>query len=292
MISVIIPTYNREKTLYRSVKSVLNQSFQNIELIIVDDGSTDNTEKLVRGLQDNRIRYIRHAEQMGACAARNTGIRAAHGEYISFQDSDDFWYPEKLDRQLQVLKVLEADICFCRMRRNSSDGTVTVNYPKKLAAGIVPYETLISHCHASTQTIFARAEVCQKYEFDTALKSLQDYDWNIRAGSTNKVVYVDEVLVEVFLQNDSITSSDPVKKAAGYKALLQKHISLCEKYPSFYGKMMDMIGMQRVRMKEQGIEEFHKAYKATGNKKYLAKDILYKVGLLELYYNAQRGRIL
>ena len=103
-VSVIIPTYNRAHLVGRAIRSVLNQTYQDFEIIVVDDGSTDNTEEVVKSFNDPRIRYIRHEKNRGGSAACNTGIRAARGEYIAFQDSDDEWLPEKLEKQMQVFE--------------------------------------------------------------------------------------------------------------------------------------------------------------------------------------------
>ena len=103
-VSIIIPTYNREQLIARSIKSVLNQTYQDFEIIIVDDASTDNTEEVISNFNDKRIRYIRHEKNKGAAAARNTGIRAARCDYIAYQDSDDEWLPEKLARQMELLE--------------------------------------------------------------------------------------------------------------------------------------------------------------------------------------------
>ncbi len=102
IVSVIIPTYNRAHLIGRAIQSVLNQTYQDLEVIVVDDGSTDNTEEIVKNFSDFRIRYLRHEENRGAAAARNTGIKAARGKYIAFQDSDDEWLPEKLEKQMKV----------------------------------------------------------------------------------------------------------------------------------------------------------------------------------------------
>ncbi|OHB60615.1 MAG: hypothetical protein A2167_08970 [Planctomycetes bacterium RBG_13_46_10] len=103
-ISVIIPTYNRSQLIGRSIKSVLNQTYRNFELIIVDDGSTDNTEEVVASFKDERVRYVRREENGGEAAARNTGIKAARYDYIAYQDSDDEWLPEKLALQVELLE--------------------------------------------------------------------------------------------------------------------------------------------------------------------------------------------
>ena len=101
LVSVVLPTFNRERLLPRAINSVLNQTYKNLELIIVNDGSTDDTEKVVKGYSDKRIRYYKQELNKGGSAARNVGIKLARGELISFQDSDDEWLPEKLERQVR-----------------------------------------------------------------------------------------------------------------------------------------------------------------------------------------------
>ena len=103
-VSVVIPTYNREQLIGRSIKSVLSQTYQDFEIIIVDDGSTDNTEEVVSSFNDERIRCVRHGTNKGEAAARNTGIKVARGEYIASQDSDDEWLPGKLAKQIELFE--------------------------------------------------------------------------------------------------------------------------------------------------------------------------------------------
>jgi glycosyltransferase involved in cell wall biosynthesis len=102
-VSVIIPTYNRARVLCRSAESVLAQTYRDFELIIVDDGSTDNTEEVVRSYSDPRIRFIRHEKNRGVSVARNIGIKAARGEFIAFNDSDDIWLPQNLELKVKLL---------------------------------------------------------------------------------------------------------------------------------------------------------------------------------------------
>ena len=104
-ISVIVPTYNRGHLLERALRSVLTQTHQQLELIIVDDGSVDNTADVVSTYDaDSRVRYIRHQDNLGSSVARNTGIRHAQGEYIAFLDSDDEWLPTKLEKQMLLFQ--------------------------------------------------------------------------------------------------------------------------------------------------------------------------------------------
>jgi glycosyltransferase involved in cell wall biosynthesis len=122
-VSVILPTFNRADTLSRSIGSVLEQQHKNLELIVVDDGSTDRTRELVADIRDPRIRYIRHDRNRGQSAARNMGISIARAELIAFQDSDDRWAQEKLARQLPVL-LYDPELAgvYCDLRRHQLDG--------------------------------------------------------------------------------------------------------------------------------------------------------------------------
>jgi len=99
-VSVVIRTYNRAYIVAEAIESALNQTYGDFELLVVDDGSTDNTPEVVRRFQDPRLRYIRHEKNRGVGAACNTGAAEAQGEWIAFLDSDDIWKPEKLERQV------------------------------------------------------------------------------------------------------------------------------------------------------------------------------------------------
>ncbi len=104
LISVIIPTYNRAYCLKRAIDSVLTQTFQNYELMIVDDGSTDETQKVLKAYQDERLRIFTLAKNRGVSASRNVGIAKAKGQWVAFLDSDDEWLPQKLQRQYDDLQ--------------------------------------------------------------------------------------------------------------------------------------------------------------------------------------------
>ncbi len=111
-ISIVMPTFNRASTISRAINSIINQDYSNFELLIVDDGSTDNTKEIVDSFDDKRIKYI-FQKNSGACKARNTGINKSSGEYIAFLDSDDEWDELKLMKQICFLKEKKADATFC-----------------------------------------------------------------------------------------------------------------------------------------------------------------------------------
>ena len=110
-VSVIIPTFNRCATLPRSINSVLRQTMSDLEIIVVDDGSRDNTETWIHSIKDPRVRYYKLSENRGPARARNVGISCSRGELLAFLDSDDEWMEDKLAKQVRALKVQKTDAC-------------------------------------------------------------------------------------------------------------------------------------------------------------------------------------
>ena len=104
LVSIIMPSYNTAPYIRETIQSVLDQTYQNWELIIVDDCSTDNTDEVVASIQDDRIRYLKNEKNSGAAVSRNRALREAKGRWIAFLDSDDLWMPEKLEKQISFMK--------------------------------------------------------------------------------------------------------------------------------------------------------------------------------------------
>jgi glycosyltransferase involved in cell wall biosynthesis len=189
--SVVVPTYNRGVILQKTIDSVLGQTFQNFELIIVDDGSTDNTKELVVGIDDARIRYI-YQPNGGGSKARNSGIDAAIGKYIAFLDSDDLFLPRHFENALPVLKS-GPNICTYTQVIVDRGGGVTF---------LKPHRALRANEHISdylmrdrgfvpTITLIAPRELAKKVRYDEKIPSGQDYDFAIRlvcAGAELKML--------------------------------------------------------------------------------------------------------
>lgn len=270
MISVIIPSYNRSKTIKRAIYSVLNQTYRNIELIIVDDCSTDDTEDVLYNIHDSRLRIIRHDKNQGACAARNTGINAAKGEYIAFQDSDDEWREKKLERQLDALKQYEADICFCKLERHNYPNELDALYPN-IEPGVVPYSSLILNSLVSTQTILAKRVLFNDIFFDVEMKRMQDYDWIIRAAHDNRVCFVSEVLVDLYLQPDSLTSFDYNKLLASYIKFYSKYKNICIEYPEYHEMLLERIGRYKNRLGISALDEYRELFTLSKKPKIMIK---------------------
>lgn len=103
LVSIVMPSYNGEKFILKTIESVRKQTYSNWELLIVDDCSKDNTENVVKSIKDDRIRFLKNRKNSGAAISRNYALREAKGKWIAFLDSDDLWYPQKLEKQLQFM---------------------------------------------------------------------------------------------------------------------------------------------------------------------------------------------
>lgn len=225
LISVIIPTYNRGALIKSSIESVEKQTFQDFEIIVVDDGSTDDTEQVIAELGQHRIRYIRHDKNRGANVARNTGIQEAKGEYIAFQDSDDTWHPKKLAKQVDACNTSGADVAFCAFNRVISGKKTYIPKPGyKLKVGYHNfYASLLRGSFISCQTLFIRRPLLLEVGmFDEELPRLQDWELCLRLSENHSFVFLSEPLVEVEIRADSI-STDTKNYARAADLILKKH---------------------------------------------------------------------
>ncbi len=224
LISVIIPTYNRAILIKRSAESVLNQTYKNLELIIVDDGSTDNTKEVVDSLKDNRIVYIKQ-ENQGAGAARNKGIDIAKGEYIAFQDSDDVWHLDKLEKQINVLKQNNADIVFCKQ---ITFGNLRKKIlPKHFKEGFL--EKRMLPIGFLLQGVCGKAQIFKHNLFNIKLQTSEDFEIMLRIHQNYSIYCIDEPLFDYHVQKDSI-SADKEKMSKDLETVLRKNKDLIKKH--------------------------------------------------------------
>ncbi|MBR5412789.1 MAG: glycosyltransferase [Fibrobacter sp.] len=227
MISIVLPSYNRAHILPKAVESILRQTYKDFELIIVDDGSSDNTCEVVKSFDDNRIVYVRQ-ENAGACVARNNGIDHARGEYIAFQDSDDIWHQDKLEKQLKTLQEKNADIVFCRMNRMSGGKIVGLvsDYFKEgfLSKDVMPMSI-------GTQTLIGKSQVFKQEKFDPEMPRFQEFELLVRAQKEFSIYCMEEPLADYIIQGDSL-SVNPLKYMQAWNLMLKKHPDFLERYKS------------------------------------------------------------
>jgi len=182
-ISVIIPTCNRAEYLPLAIASVLNQTFQDFELIVVDDASTNNPSELVESFHDDRIKFFRHEARKGGSAARNTGIVNSKCDYIAFLDDDDEWFPEKLARQMAALLASPSDVACVYTGYVTVDRSTGKTLGQMVPArkGDLSKHLLRSNCIGGTSCVLVKRECFDKIGlFDESLPSFQDYDLWIR----------------------------------------------------------------------------------------------------------------
>ena len=187
-ISVIIPTYNRGKLVTKAIKSALNQTYNNIEVIVVDDCSTDNTEIEIKKINDSRIKFIKLKQKKGGNYARNRGVRIATGEFISFLDSDDIFYYNKLEKQINNIKNKKTDFDFCKIHIHIKNKYCmnfilpNISQEQSIIKGDI-YDELTKDNFISTQSILVKKKEIEKFFFDINLPRLQDYDFLLKYPS-------------------------------------------------------------------------------------------------------------
>ncbi|ATH07299.1 hypothetical protein BIY24_04910 [Halobacteriovorax marinus] len=198
-ISVIIPTFNREKFLSRAVESVLSQSYTEFELIIVDDGSTDNSyHEVKKYLKDSRVRYLYQSNQ-GVSSARNLGVFVSSGEWVSFLDSDDEWDSKKLEEQLSYINEhSEYSIIHCQENwfRNSK----RVNLPKQyIKKGGDIFRDCLYLCAISPSTVMIKRDLFERLGgFSRDFIVCEDYELWLRICVEHRVGLVDKALVNKY----------------------------------------------------------------------------------------------
>lgn len=214
-VSVIIPAYNRAHVLPRAITSVLNQTFTDYEIIVVDDASTDDTGTVVQNT-DGPLRVICHELNRGPAAARNTGIRAARGAYVAFLDSDDEWLPGKLARQIGLLEGLGTSYNACCSGRILTHPVLGYSWERRLPAE--EHWTrylLINGCDLSPgSTLVARRGVFEHTGlFDENLPRYEDWDWLLRYVADYDLAIVPEPQAIVHLSppppSDKVRTSIP-----------------------------------------------------------------------------------
>jgi glycosyltransferase involved in cell wall biosynthesis len=224
LVSIIIPTYNREKTIERAINSVLSQTYQIFEIIIVDDNSTDSTISLIRKYENNepRIHHMQHHKNLGAQAARNTGIKAARGEWIAFLDSDDEWLPNRIHTELSLANELGVFVVHseCYVKQENSE-LKQFGVPK-LSGNI--YIDLLQHPGPMFQGLLVKKECLERINYlDETIISYQEWDTSIRLAKFYPFAYVEEPLFIYHLHKGETISKDAKRGVDGWSQIVKKY---------------------------------------------------------------------
>jgi glycosyltransferase involved in cell wall biosynthesis len=227
LVSCIIPTRNRQGHLKKALDSVIAQTYRDLEIIVVDDASEDNTEILVNKYveMDNRIKYFKNHKSLGGSGARNVGIRMAKGDYIAFLDDDDEWINNKIENQVKRIQNFDAVLCALfvdnkgRIRRYNKD-VVELNDLRR------------GNIIGGTSILMAKTSVMKENLFDEELPNGQDWDIFIRITAKYKVGYLDKPLVIFSDGKHKRITNEPINISI---AQLEKRMGAAYKHKTFLG---------------------------------------------------------
>jgi glycosyltransferase involved in cell wall biosynthesis len=260
LVSVILPTHNRAKLVTRAVYSVLGQTYRHLELIVVDDASTDGTPQALAAIEDPRVRVLRNEVNRGASATRNAGIRSARGELIAFHDDDDIWFAQKLEKQVQALQAASAETgwCLCGFVRRRPSGCDYVG-------GRRLYEQLDFRQGANRTLrdggqdwsliatpgwLLKRDALERAGPFDERIRSWDDWELGIRLEKSCKRIFVDEPLFLQDLSSGGGLTRAERARARDLRIIMDKHGDLWRDRPRVAARHWYLIG--RIENRHEG----------------------------------------
>jgi glycosyltransferase involved in cell wall biosynthesis len=210
--SVIIPTYNRGHLIYKSIESLLNQTFLDFELIIIDDASTDNTEEVISLIKDDRIHYYKNNKNEERCVSRNLGIEKSKGKYICFLDSDDYHLSTHLERIYQEITKFSEPIGFFFV--NAWDEDINGNKSERCCPDYEKMDgyTYFLHYTVNPQRWAVNRSIFESIKFDPEVVICEDMDTSLRILVNNYPIYQIKERTTVYVAtSDSFTNSDANK---------------------------------------------------------------------------------
>jgi len=237
LVSVVIPTHNRPDRVGSAIRSVLDQTFSDLELVVVDDGSRQSAEPAVRAAADPRVRFIRHEAARGDAAARNTGIRSSSGELVAFLDDDDEWLPEKLS--VQVAEFRRApEIALLHTGRFVVSAAGETRSHSASGDG----DTQVRRSQITTSTVAVRRESLEAAGlFDETIPFCSDWDLWIRITRRFRIGYVDIPLIRYFASTAGL-SGNLAGVIEGQWKVLAKHAAFFEADPESYSDFLVGLG--------------------------------------------------
>ena len=224
-VSVIIPTYNRADKIGKSIQSVLDQTHRDLELIVVDDCSTDDTEEVIKSIADDRVRYFKMPQNGGAAAARNAGARMAGSEILAFQDSDDVWRAEKIEKQLRYWEAhRDYSMIYTRFLRHDGEEEmpVPVDDVEGALEGDLLKDLLVRNTITPQTMMVDRDAFFDAGAFDEDFRCIEDWDFVIRFAEDYLIGYLDEPLVDVYYEPGGVSGN--------IREFLRVRVKMIEKY--------------------------------------------------------------
>ncbi|HXG29199.1 MAG TPA: glycosyltransferase family 2 protein [Nevskiales bacterium] len=248
LVSVVLATRNRARLLPRAANSVLRQSYAHLELIIVDDGSSDDTAEVVVTLHDPRVHYLHQEESHGVSAARNAGIRAARGELVAFQDDDDEWLEKKLEKQVAALARDGTGLNLCGHLACYADRVVYVGGPRYFA-NIQPKSGYGNLALIATPGWLVRRELLFAAGlFDERIHTLEDWELALRLSEHCSFSHLDEPLYRKDRHGDERLSKDHKRIAEALQLIMERHTNKWADRPPIQARHHVLLGRMRLAM--------------------------------------------
>lgn len=241
-ISIVVRAYNNPEELEKTLHSVLRQTLNNFEVVIIDDGLAARANEVVRRFNDSRFRYIAHSLSRGVASTWNTGVRSARAPYIAFLDASDEWMPEKLARQYQALNKASDDIGFSFTGVVDQNGSTT-----RIQSGSeegASYEILLKNFKSFfTSTVMVRASAFKNVGyFDETFPTLEHIDLALRLLKTYRFLFIPAALSLIRTQALSVGTPALVSRIRGREMILAKHRAVFEHFPLLYADHFSVLG--------------------------------------------------
>ncbi|MCG2759675.1 MAG: glycosyltransferase [Candidatus Delongbacteria bacterium] len=227
LVSIVIPTHKRPELLKKAIESALAQTYSMTEIIVVDDNSGDNTEQVIKDLNNKNIRYFRNDSSLGGAGTRNVGIEKSNGEFVAFLDDDDIWYKDKLELQVNKINENESNIlCTCGLQVvYVAEGLKYFNFPK--LNEVTFKKMLLNNKVGITSTVMVRRKALdQSGYFDHSLPAREEYELWIRLSRFGNFVSVNKPLLDYYIHPSRQQISASIDKFITANKLIQKKYEL------------------------------------------------------------------
>ncbi len=235
LVSVIMPTYNHDRFIGDAIDSVLNQTYKNFELIIIDNYSKDDTEKIVASYKDDRVKYLKFKNNGVIAASRNYGIKHSRGEYIAFLDSDDMWLPEKLEKQIKVFQDSnETSMLYTRFKTIEGDIISNKIFPKngKYKSGNI-FKSLYRRSFIACSSVMVRRRVLGQvglFDTDPNLIAIEDTDLWLRIALKYIIKCTDDLPLLIYRMQSQRISQGIEQKSRRFLIITKRY----KKYAGTY----------------------------------------------------------
>lgn len=244
-VTVVIPTFNRLELLANAIRSVLNQTYQDFEIIVVDDASTESVESLIESISDPRIRLVQHSENLGEAASRNTALQDTRGKYVAFLDDDDEWFPEKLSKQVKILESAGDEVAA------TYTAFLWFSWPEQKLVGsrCAPVtngnfnrKLMVRNVVGTPSTVMVRKECLDKIgHFDPSIAYGVDHDLWMRIATSYRFHYIPEYLVKCHIHDNRLTNNLDIL-IQGQKDMLRKYPPIHSMYRSYHSRRCLSLG--------------------------------------------------